>query len=186
MLFNLIAAVSHNNGIGFKGGMSWHIKADMQYFSKLTKGNGKNAVVMGHNTWLSLQQKGLVDGLQGRDNFIFSHKHIFTEVSAIGNHLIKTFGSYDEFQEYIYYNVTHPYDEIWIIGGAQIYKTFLEKGIINKCYITYIDEDFECDTFFPALEPSEWSIVKSIEDYDIKYDCAVEYMVYERINDYIL
>jgi len=180
MLFNLIVAVCRNNGIGFKGGIPWHIKADMQYFSKLTKGNGKNAVVMGHNTWLSLQQKGLVDGLPGRDNFIFSHKQRFTEVSAIGNNLIKTFGSYDEFQEYIYYNVTHPYDEIWIIGGAQLYKTFLEKGIINKCYITYIDEEFECDTFFPVLEPSEWTIVKNIEDHDIKYDCLIKYMVYAR------
>jgi len=88
MKFNLIAAVCRNNGIGYKGDIPWHIKADLQYFSKLTKGNGKNAIVMGHNTWLSLQQHGFSNGLSGRDNFIFSHKQRFTEVSAIGNNLI--------------------------------------------------------------------------------------------------
>jgi dihydrofolate reductase len=177
MKFNLIVAVCRNNGIGYKGDIPWHIKADLQYFSKLTKGNGKNAIVMGHNTWLSLQQHGFSNGLPGRDNFIFSHKQRFTEVSAIGNNLIKTFGSYDEFQVY---NISHPYDEIWIIGGAQLYKTFLEKGIINKCYITYIDKDFECDTFLPSLEPSEWALAECLEDFDVKYNCAIKYTVYEQ------
>ena len=179
MKFNLIVAVCRNNGIGYKGDIPWHVKADMQYFSKLTKGNGKNAVVMGHNTWLSLQQHGFSNGLPGRDNFIFSHKQRFTEVTT-GNHLIKTFESYDEFQVY---NISHPYDEIWVIGGAQLYKTFLDKGVINKCYITYIDKDFECDTFFPPLEPSEWKMMseKCREEYDAKYGCLIRYVVYNTI-----
>jgi len=177
MLFNLIVAVCRDNGIGYKGDIPWHIKADMQYFSKLTKGQsqGQNAVVMGHNTWLSLQEKGFTNGLPGRDNFIFSHKERFTDI-------IKTFGSYDEFQEYIYYNVTQPYQEVWIIGGAQIYKMFLEKDIINKCYITYIDKDFECDTFFPVLEESKWKAIECVNTYDEKYACDVRYMVYKSIN----
>ncbi len=171
MLINLIVAMCRDNGIGYKGSMPWHVKADMQYFSKLTKGNGHNAVVMGNNTWLSLQP----NGLPKRDNFIFSHKQRFSEISSNGNNLIKSFDSYDEFQVYI---ISHPYEEIWIIGGAQLYKTFLEKNIINKCYITYIDKEFECDTFFPALDDTKWTAIECISDYDEKYDCNVRYMVY--------
>ena len=174
MKINLIVAISSNNGIGNKGDIPWHIKADMQYFSKLTKGNGNNAIVMGYNTWLSLPQQ--LPGLIGRDNFILSHNHRFNEVVCKDNRLIKTFGSYDEFKEYI--DCSCVYDEVWIIGGAELYKTFLEKGIINKCYVTYIDRDFECDTFFPVLNPSEWSLTECRDDYDNKYNCSIQYRVY--------
>ena len=51
------------------------------------------------------------------------------------------------------------YDEIWIIGGTQIYNIFMnenmEKGnniLINEFCITYIDKYYECDTFFPRIE----------------------------------
>jgi len=51
------------------------------------------------------------------------------------------------------------YNEIWIIGGTQIYNIFMnenmEKGnniLINEFCITYIDKYYECDTFFPRIE----------------------------------
>ena len=78
MKFNLIVAVCRNNGIGYSGTLPWHIKNDLRYFSKLTKGDGTNAVVMGHNTWksLSVQVRDRI-GLQGRDNFVLSSSNRF-------------------------------------------------------------------------------------------------------------
>ena len=32
MTFNIIVAVSKNNGIGYKGKIPWHIKQDLNYF----------------------------------------------------------------------------------------------------------------------------------------------------------
>ena len=69
MKFNLIVAMCNNRGIGLNGNLPWNIKEDLQYFSKLTKGNGNNAVIMGSNTYNSLNK---VDGLPGRDNLILS------------------------------------------------------------------------------------------------------------------
>lgn len=41
------------------------------------------------------------------------------------------------------------FDDIWIIGGATLYRQFLEiPGLISQLYVTEIDEDFQCDTFF--------------------------------------
>ena len=71
---------------------------------------------------------------------------------------------------------------MWVIGGAQIYKQCLEEGKISKCYITFIDEDFECDTFFPELDPTEWHELERKESYDITYECNLRYSVYEHIN----
>jgi dihydrofolate reductase len=51
------------------------------------------------------------------------------------------------------------YDEVWIIGGAQIYNSFICENnnkdsniIISEFCITYIDRYYECDTFFPKIE----------------------------------
>lgn len=177
MQFNLIVAVSRNNGIGYKGNIPWYIKSDLQYFSKLTKGNGHNAIVMGNNTWKSLSSDYSL-GLTGRDNFILSHSTSLDERFDKDNRLIKSFEKVEEFERFM---EKKTYEEVWIIGGAQIYKTFLDKNMIKKCYITYIDKDFECDTFLPDLALSKWSEIESRYDYDIKYDCYVRYVVYELI-----
>jgi dihydrofolate reductase len=177
MQFNLIVAVCRNNGIGYKGNIPWHIKADLQYFSKLTKGNGRNAIVMGNNTWKSLPSQYSL-GLPGRDNFVLSRSASLDERLDKDNRLVKSFETVEDFSEF---SKKKNYEEVWIIGGAQIYKTFLDKNLNKKCYITYIDKDFECDTFLPELERSKWSEIESRDEYDIKYNCYVRYVVYDVI-----
>ena len=39
--------------------------------------------------------------------------------------------------------------EIFIIGGAHVFREVLEKGIVNRIYLTKVEGDFSCDTFFP-------------------------------------
>ena len=54
---------------------------------------------------------------------------------------------------------TTIYDEVWIIGGAKIYNSFISENnkkdsnmLISEFCITYIDKYYECDTFFPKIE----------------------------------
>lgn len=177
MLYNLIVAMCRNNGIGYKGKLPWHISQDLNYFSKITKGDGNNAVVMGNNTWQSLPiPTGKPRGLPRRDNFVLTVSDTF-DILLNHNQLIKTFKSIDELDVYLSKN--NIYEELWIIGGAQIYKQFLEQGKIDKCYVTYIDADFECDVFFPQLDKTEWKEVERMESYDKTYECSVSYCVYE-------
>ena len=68
MNYKLIAAVSKDGGIGKQGHLPWRIKEDLAFFSKMTRGNGNNAVIMGRKTWNSLEGKHL----PGRDNYILS------------------------------------------------------------------------------------------------------------------
>ena len=177
MSFNLIVSLCRNNGIGLKGQMPWHIKQDLEYFAKLTKGDGNNAVIMGNKTWQSLPiLKGKTRGLQKRDNFVLSHTDRF-DMLIDHDRLLKTFKTIEEIENYVQQN--NIYEDLWVIGGADVYKQFLDKRIINKCYVTSIDEDFECDTFFPLLDSTEWREVERTESYDKKYECSVNYLVYE-------
>ena len=68
MNYKIIAAVCQDRGIGKDGTLPWKIAEDMQFFSKLTKGNGKNAVIMGKKTWDSFKGRSLIE----RDNLIIS------------------------------------------------------------------------------------------------------------------
>ena len=45
-------------------------------------------------------------------------------------------------------------EEIMIIGGSQAYKEFLPMA--EKMYLTFIDADFEGDSYFPEYNKSEW------------------------------
>ena len=74
MKINMIVACRSNNGIGFQNSIPWFIKSDLKYFSKLTKGNGNNAIVMGRKTWDSLPLKPLPK----RENIIITNSIIET------------------------------------------------------------------------------------------------------------
>jgi len=144
MKYKLICAVCRGGGIGKDGRLPWKIKEDLEFFSKLTKGKGNNAVVMGRKTWESIGSKPL----PGRDNLIMSRST--RGKSSKGS----WFSSIDEIDAHC---AKKKYDQVWVIGGAQIYKDFLDANKIDAACVTYIDQVFDCDTQFPQF-PSGWQL----------------------------
>lgn len=145
---NLIVAMCKNNGIGYKNELPWKISSDLKKFKKLTQGKGNNAVVMGKNTYESIKKS-----LPNRDNLILSTQF---EIDKIHNEtkITKSFKNIDLLNDFI---KLKNYDEIWIIGGSQIYELFLNNVNnnelkVNNIYITYINKEYNCDTFFPNID----------------------------------
>jgi dihydrofolate reductase len=69
------------------------------------------------------------------------------------NTISKSFNNIKDLESFIY---KKKYDEIWVIGGEEIYKLFLNNClnsnfIVSKLYVTYIKKSFLCDTFFPKI-----------------------------------
>jgi dihydrofolate reductase len=163
MMINVAVAITGNGGIGLKGGLPWpHLKDDMALFSKRTTGTGKNAVLMGKNTWLSIPERRRP--LKNRTNIIISRN---TELQS-NLHSTSTSTSCHVFSS-IYGALAHceaaKYDELWIIGGGGIYNEFLNAHYdkVHRAYITYVctksdnnndydynkdsKDGYECDTF---------------------------------------
>ena len=138
MKFNIIVAMDKNRGIGLNNKLPWSFKEDMTYFKNLTKGAGNNAIVMGKNTYNSINK-----ALPFRDNIILSSSlQDSPEQFILCKSIEELMKLLDEKQ----------YDEVWIIGGNIIYKQFLYMPeYINKVYITHIDHSYSCDTYFPEL-----------------------------------
>ena len=52
-------------------------------------------------------------------------------------------------------------EEVFIIGGAQIYTQAM--ALADKLYLTIVHHDYEGDTSFPEIDYSEWREVSREE-----------------------
>lgn len=171
MRVNLIVAVCKNNGIGMAGSLPWYIKEDMKHFYNTTIGNGNNAVVMGRKTWDSLKGKPL----KNRFNFILTRNT--SEIQHINSLNYNNVLAFSSINNMLNYCNSNTFDELWVIGGSQIYNEFLnmrnicdKDSICDMCVITYIDKVFECDTFLERKEiDNKWHMTnqKEINEYTV-------------------
>lgn len=169
MSVKLIVAMCKNNGIGFNNKIPWKISEDMGYFSKKTSGNylgdgdKKNVVIMGRNTWESLPKK--YKPLPRRFNIVLTRnvqsllvldQRDIAFLSSIDNAMNLCYGQGEKGEKISKMkSVSCNFNDIWIIGGSSIYQEFIKRDMnieLSKYYITYIDKDYECDTYFPLLE----------------------------------
>ena len=151
MTYNMIVAYDLQKGIGKNNKLPWNFPEDLKRFSKLTRGEGNNAIIMGKNTWESLPKKPLPK----RDNLILSTT-LCIEENSPKNTYIKTFSdinSLDKFCE------EQQYETIWIIGGSKIYEQFLQHKKLKSIYVTLIHENYDCDIKFPQL--TNWKLISN-------------------------
>lgn len=185
MNINIIVAYCKNRGIGVNNDLPWKIKSDLKKFYKLTTGSGNNAVIMGRNTWNSLNCKPL----KLRDNLIISSS-LNIEKIHVNNEIVKSFNS---IENTLLYCDSKKYDKIWIIGGEQIYSSFLNDNkfikLIKKIYVTELDYNYDCDTFFPKIENNFKCILKkthilnkNYNEFNIMVNHDVWDKIYENIN----
>ena len=85
---------------------------------KLTVGNNNNAIIR-KNTYISLNN---VNGLSNRDNLILSKSLVLDKLN--GKNIMKSFTDISYLHDFI---KLKKYDELWVIGGEQIYKLFLDN-----------------------------------------------------------
>ena len=140
MIINGIMACCKNKGIGLNNKLPWQLKEDLARFKKMTIGNNNNCIIMGSDTWDGIKY------LKGRDHLILSSKLNF-EYKQVGN-IIKTFNSIELILKYI---EERKYDQSWVIGGSKVLKQFLELNLIDRLYLTFINEIYNCDVFLPKL-----------------------------------
>jgi dihydrofolate reductase len=129
-MINCLVAVERNQGIGFNGQMPWpRLAGDMRWFKEKTT---DQIVIMGRKTWESIGSKNLPD----RINVVISRNPI--------EGVDQYFSDTDRALEFC--TTFYPYKEIFIIGGSAVYQHYLD--IVDRFYVTEIDADYECDTFF--------------------------------------
>ena len=175
--FSIIAAVDQEMGIGRDGQLPWHLAEDLKYFSRITKTtespNLQNAVIMGRNTWESLPSK--YKPLPGRFNAVLSSNSELDLPEGV-----LQFISLDDALTAI--STSELIDQIFVIGGARLYADAILHPNLERIYLTRIEEEFDCDTFFPDQIPADFEVVSSTE---ILEEEGIEFtfVILERIAD---
>ncbi len=171
-MFSLIVAIGKNNEIGKNNQLLWHIPEDLKNFKKITTGK---TVIMGKNTYESIGNP-----LPNRVNIVLSRnfleigKKISEDRKKYENETTKL-EFFDDFQKVIEKYKDFP-EEVFIIGGGEIYKKSLELGIITRIYMSHVDfSDDEADTYFPEIDFEKW-VTLTEENYD-----GWKFCIYEKI-----
>ena len=146
MPVKIIVAVAQNGVIGAEGRIPWRLPDDLKRFSKLTKGDGSNAVIMGRKTWESIPAK--YRPLPGRKNFVVSSRAqtgADYTVSSLWDALGLARG--------------RGCEDIWLIGGQRIYEEAMAKYVdrtdelhIEQIHLTLVHHVVHGDTFFPHFD----------------------------------
>lgn len=159
-MVSIIVAIAQNGTIGDKNSLLWHIKEDMRFFRTTTSGH---AVVMGRKTFESLGSRPLPK----RTNIVITRADRVFEGALTAHSL----------EEAI--RLAEGDEEIFIIGGAQIYREALR--IADRMYITRVMHDYEGDTSFPDIDLSEWKLVaEEKHDRGEEYEYPFAFLTYER------
>ncbi len=141
-MIKLIVAKASNNTIGKDNDLIWHLPADMRFFTQSTKGH---IVIMGRKNWDSIPLK--YRPLSNRINAVITRNESFTHPDAEVFHSVEA--AIDHYKK-------QSEREIFIIGGAQIYKYCLDHNLVDEMLITFIDQAFDGDAFFPEFDDSKW------------------------------
>lgn len=131
---SMISAIAcKDRAIGKDNALLWHIPEDFKHFKDLTNGH---VMIMGENTFKSIGK-----ALPGRTSIVLSLTPGFAPAGCF------VVGSIDEA---LAIGREHEQEEIFIIGGASIYKQFI--ALADRLYLTLVEGDFEADTFFPEYD----------------------------------
>lgn len=154
---SLIVCTDMRGGISKNETIPWSIKEDINFFYDITtkknNNNNENAIIMGKKTWMSLPDNSR--GFKNRNNIVLSSILSQDELNKTNFTGSKTWvvNSLDNAMKL----VTHMgINNVFIGGGAKVYKQALQKFKIDNIYLTTIFSTFGCDSFFPLKEFNNW------------------------------
>jgi dihydrofolate reductase len=139
----LLVAWDDNHLIGNGDALPWHIKEDMQLFKQRTMGH---SIVMGRKTWDSLGHKPL----PGRENIVIS-KTLDCRAMPDGSVSVPDIPTALEIAF-----LAKDNNEIFTIGGSQIYEFCLRENLINRMIVTHVYGSHEGDVYFPKFDENDW------------------------------
>ena len=162
MIISLIVAMDKNNLIGKNNKIPWHIPGELKRFRAITMGK---PIIMGRKTFESIGKP-----LDGRENVVLTNNKSYKQAGV---------KSYNNISEVISDFIN--YDEIFIIGGSEIYALVLP--LAHKLYVTKIDKIYDGDTWFPKIRYNEWKIQESTQITEETTQTQYENIIYTKISE---
>ena len=159
MTVTLVAAIAANGVIGVDGDLPWRLPEDLAHFKRLTMGH---PMIMGRATFDSIGR-----ALPGRTTIVVTRDPHWSaegvETAASVDDALKRAGELD--------------DDIFIVGGGQIYAQALEAGLVDLMVITRVAAAPDGDVRFPAID---WELWEPVVRIPYGGDPSFEIVTYQR------
>lgn len=161
-MISLLVAMDRNCVIGYKNDLPWYLPRDLRFFKETTMGG---TIIMGRKTFEAIgrilpKRKHVVLTRQQID--FPEEVEVISDVSVIMER-----------------NRQNPDEEYFVIGGGNIFKQVLPYA--DRMYITWIDEAFEGDTYFPEFAEEDWHLTsKEKGEKDDKNPYDYYFLQYDR------
>lgn len=142
-MLRAIVAVDRRWGIGIQGELLFSIPEDQkEVFRAHTLGH---TVILGRKTLDTFPGRKI---LPGRKNLVMTRDKELVIPGAEMIHSLSDFESYLK---------AHPSEDIYVIGGEQIYSLLLP--ICDEAIVTYVDAERDSDAFFENMDAANfWRI----------------------------
>lgn len=162
MTISMISAKAQNNTIGLNNDLVWQLPDDLKRFKAITLGH---PVIMGRKSY-----EGIGHPLPKRTNIVISRNAAFVAEGCVVVQSLEAALAEAK--------ITGN-DEIFIIGGAEIYN--LGMAVADKLYITEVMGDFKGDAFFPEIDLKIWrETFREHHPTDEKHATAFDFVNFER------
>ena len=150
MKISMIVAYGKNWEIGLNNEMLWHISEDFKNFKTITSGHH---ILMGRKTFESIGKP-----LPNRTSIVLSN----TGFKHEGVH------TFNDIQEAFNFARESAEEELFIIGGANIYETLFPY--VDKMYLSEVDFEGVADAFLKPIDFSIWDLAE-----EKSYDAIIEH-----------
>ena len=167
---NLIVAYDNSYGIGNEGKIPWpRLATDMKHLHERTTSTtdpGKqNVIITGRKTFESIPVRAR------KKIFGKCFKVVLSRGAPIDGADLTS----DSLENAMTILHTHPdkdqFESFWVLGGRIAYSQALSSAYALKLYATLLNESFQCDTFFPILNWSEW---KEVHEPEVATETIIE------------
>ena len=155
----IIVAKADNNVIGSKNDLPWYLPADLKHFKNVTLGH---AVVMGRNTFQSILDR-LHKPLPGRENIVLTRDNAFAYEG------VRVIHNVDDINQL---------DEVFIIGGAEVYKQTID--LADTLYVTEVHAAIDGDVVFPDIDDAWTESSREHHKSDEKNQYDYDFVTYKR------
>lgn len=157
-----IAAIAENRAIGKDNDLIWKLPDDMKFFKDTTL---NQVVIMGRKNFESIPHK--YRPLPNRINIVLTRSKDYDASGAI---------VYNSIEEALDFCKSKGHQNVFIIGGGQIYQLAIEKDLVDVMYITKVHESFEADSFYPEFDESNWER-EILEDHPVDESHAYSFTI---------
>lgn len=140
-MLKILVAFDENRVIGKNNALIWHLPADLKRFKALTTGH---VIIMGRKTFESIGRP-----LPNRTTIVISRQQDLKIEGVILAHSV---------EEAILKAKSISRDDIFIVGGAEIYQ--LSLPLADQILVTQLHDIFEGDAFFPEISPVIWEVAE--------------------------